>query len=99
MAGPVFAADLPVVEQAPPVAYEQPADFGGWYIRGDVDYHWSNFGGSDYITYGPVAPQLQGSLDGPLNGAFSIGRREPSNRPGTSWCRQSRRPPQAKGRQ
>ena len=41
-----------VVEQAPPVAYEQPADFGGWYIRGDIDYHWSNFRGADYITYG-----------------------------------------------
>jgi opacity protein-like surface antigen len=73
MAGPVFAADLPVVEQAPPVAYEQPADIGGWYIRGDVDYHWSNFGGSDYITYG-AAPQIPGSFDSAsLKGAFSIG--------------------------
>ncbi len=46
-----------MVEAAPPpVAYEQPADFGGWYIRGDIDYHWSNFGGTDYITYGATPP-------------------------------------------
>jgi len=41
VAGPAFAADLaepPVVEQAPSqVAYEEPADVGGWYIRGDID--------------------------------------------------------------
>jgi len=73
---PVFAADLaepPVVEEAPPpVAYEQPADFGGWYIRGDIDYHWSRFGGGDYVTYGPTAPQIPGHFDsGKLKGAFS----------------------------
>ena len=26
--------------------------FGGWYIRGDIDYHWSDFEGADFITYG-----------------------------------------------
>lgn len=62
VAGPVFAADFiepPVVEQAPPpVAYEQPADFGGWYIRGDIDYHWSKFGGADYTTYNAAPPKF-----------------------------------------
>ncbi|RVC73045.1 porin family protein, partial [Mesorhizobium sp. M4A.F.Ca.ET.022.05.2.1] len=48
VAAPALAADLtepPVVEAAPPpVAYEQPVEVGGWYIRGDIDYHWSNLG-------------------------------------------------------
>ncbi|MER8960006.1 outer membrane protein [Mesorhizobium sp. M0701] len=75
-AGPAFAADFvepPVVEEAPPpIAYEQPADFGGWYIRGDIDYHWSKFRGADYITYGP--PPGTGTFDsGKLKSAFSAG--------------------------
>ena len=78
VAGPVFAADLvepPVVEQAPPPAYEEPApEYGGWYIRGDVDYHWSKFGGSDYTTYNAGSPQFPGSFDsGSLKSAFSAG--------------------------
>jgi len=54
VAGPVFAADLaePQVEEAPPQAvYEQPADVGGWYIRGDLDYHKSDLRGVNYTTY------------------------------------------------
>ena len=78
VAGPVFAADLaepPVVEEAPPpVAYEQPADFGGWYIRGDIDYHWSKFRGGDYTTYSPAPPQIPGSFaSGTLKSSFSAG--------------------------
>lgn len=78
-AGPVFAADFvepQVVEQAPPQpAYEEPAPaYGGWYIRGDVDYHWSKFGGGDYTTYSPTAPQIEGSFaTGTLKSAFSAG--------------------------
>jgi opacity protein-like surface antigen len=76
VAGPVFAADLaepPVVEEAPPpVAYEQPADFGGWYIRGDIDYHKSDLRGIDYITYGPPpGSNVFNSAD--LKGSFSLG--------------------------
>ncbi len=55
MAGTAFAADLPeppVVEAPAPVYQDQPADFGGWYIRGDLDYHKSSFRGADYTTYG-----------------------------------------------
>jgi opacity protein-like surface antigen len=72
---PAFAADYvepPVVEAPPPIAY------GGWYIRGDLDYHWSSFRGADYITYGvdccgdPVPGS--GSFDtGSLKGGFSLG--------------------------
>ncbi|CCV10988.1 outer membrane protein [Mesorhizobium sp. STM 4661] len=78
VAGPVFAADFvepPVVEQAPPApVYEQPAEYGGWYIRGDIDYHWSKFRGADYTTYSADAPQNPGSFDsGKLKSAFSAG--------------------------
>ncbi|MER9021537.1 porin family protein [Mesorhizobium sp. M0815] len=74
--GPAFAVDFvepPVVEEAPPpIAYEPPAEYGGWYIRGDIDYHWSKFRGGDYITYGP--PPGTGTFDsGKLKSAFSAG--------------------------
>ena len=70
---PALAADLPeppVIEQ--PV-YEAPAaDYGGWYIRGDIDYHKPSWRGADYITYGP--PPGTASFDsGELKGAFSLG--------------------------
>ena len=72
---PAFAADYvepPVVEVPPPVAY------GGWYIRGDLDYHWASFRGADYITYGVTccgeAEPGIGSFDtGSLKGGFSLG--------------------------
>ena len=50
---PAFAADI--VEPAPQPVYQEPAPaFGGWYIRGDVDYHWADLRGADYITYGAI---------------------------------------------
>ena len=62
-------------EAPPPVVYEQPADVGGWYIRGDIDYHWSDFGGADYTTYSlrprPASPASFAT--GELKGAFSLG--------------------------
>ena len=54
VAGPAMAADMvepQVVEQEPAPAYEAPS-YGGWYIRGDVDYHWSKTRGIQYTTYG-----------------------------------------------
>src|SRR5690349_16071083 len=77
---PAYAADLiepPVVEAAPP-AYEPAADFGGWYIRGDLDYHWSSLRGSEYITYGVdgfgnPAPGTSSFDSDSLDGAFSLG--------------------------
>ncbi|TIU62383.1 MAG: porin family protein, partial [Mesorhizobium sp.] len=45
---------------------------GGWYIRGDIDYHWSNLDSIDYITYGP--PPGTNDFDfGDLKGGFSLG--------------------------
>jgi len=71
---PAFAADVfepPVIEAAPVPVYEAPA-VGGWYIRGDLDYHWSDFRGADYIIYG--APGITGTFDeGDLKGALSLG--------------------------
>ena len=48
------AADLyePPVYETPPPVYETPAvEYGGWYIRGDIDYHWS---GSAVPTTSPM---------------------------------------------
>jgi opacity protein-like surface antigen len=73
IAGPALAADYipPVVEEAPPPVVA-PVEVGGWYIRGDIDYHWSDFRGGDYIRYG--SPGDPGHFDsGDLKGAFSLG--------------------------
>lgn len=73
-----MAADMyepSIVEAPPPVIYEQPApaaDFGGWYIRGDLDYHWSQFRGADYIVYGPP-PGTNRFTTGELSGSWSAG--------------------------
>lgn len=77
---PAYAADLiepPVVEAAPP-AYEPAPEFGGWYIRGDLDYHWSSLRGSEYITYGVdgfgnPAPGTSSFDSASLDGAMSLG--------------------------
>ncbi len=73
LASPTLAADFiePPVEPAPMVTpVYQEADYGGWYIRGDVDYHWSKWRGADYITYGPGTNTFD---SGKLRGAFSLG--------------------------
>jgi opacity protein-like surface antigen len=66
------AADI--IETPPPV-YEEPVAFGGWYIRGDLDYHWSDFQGAEYITYGCCVPDPgTGSFaSGDLDGSWSLG--------------------------
>lgn len=82
LAGPALAADLPqpIEEAPPPVVEAQPIDVGGWYIRGDIDYHKSTVRGIDYATY-TVDPCNCGdvivggkSFDfGKLKGGFSLG--------------------------
>lgn len=72
-----FAADLyePPVAEAPPPQYAQPAPApagGGWYLRGDLNYHWSKLRGTEYITYGPP-PGTSDFATSHLDGAFSIG--------------------------
>ncbi len=74
-AGAAYAADMsyPPVEPAPPpVVYQQDEAYGGWYIRGDVDYHWSDFRGANYTLYN--APGSSNDFDfGDLRGAPSLG--------------------------
>jgi opacity protein-like surface antigen len=82
LAAPALAADLyePPVEEAPAVI--QDVQYGGWYIRGDLGYHKSDFRGADYITYGaencgpcgeavPV-PGSKSFDSGSLKGALSV---------------------------
>ncbi len=54
---PAFAADLyePAPEPAPvytPAPAPAPVETGGWYIRGDIGYRWSDMRGSEYVTNG-----------------------------------------------
>ncbi|MFC6490029.1 outer membrane protein [Nitratireductor sp. GCM10026969] len=74
-----FAADLyqpPVYEAPPPVEVKKIA-VGGWYLRGDLGYRWSDLRGLEYITYGcPTCTPDPGthafdSTD--LKGALSLG--------------------------
>ncbi len=76
---PVHAADMayepPAVVEQPPVevyTVEEESAFGGWYIRGDVDYHWSKLRGITYITYGPP-PGTASFVTTNLRGAWSVG--------------------------
>jgi opacity protein-like surface antigen len=75
---PAAAADLyepPVV----PAPVYQPVQTGGWYIRGDVDYHWSKLRGADYVTFpGPGCGTCTGAgsqdfLSTDLKGSWSLG--------------------------
>lgn len=73
---PAQAADYipPIVEAPPQIIYEE-VSYGGWYLRGDIDYHWSDWTGGDYITYGccTVDPGTDDFDTAKLKGAFSIG--------------------------
>ena len=76
---PAFAADYvePPVVEAPPV--HQPVEYGGWYIRGDLDYHWASTSAAP--TTSPTASTCcgeavpgSGSFDSDsLKGGFSLG--------------------------
>lgn len=74
LAAPALAADIaepPVVEAPAPMApvYEE-ADYGGWYIRGDLGYRKSNMDSPEYVLpFGQV-----GRFDThELKGGFSVG--------------------------
>jgi opacity protein-like surface antigen len=70
------AADYyePPVVEPPQVIYKE-VDSGGWYIRGDIDYHWSKLRGTEYITYGCCAPEPGTNRfdETSLKGALSLG--------------------------
>lgn len=52
------AADIYIPQELPSPAYEFPpvqqvqSESGGWYLRGDINHHWSSLRGVEYITYG-----------------------------------------------
>jgi opacity protein-like surface antigen len=75
------AADyIPPVVEAPQIEYRD-VSYGGWYIRGDIDYHHTKFRGADYVTYGcpattctpAVPPGTNSFTDGSFRGALSLG--------------------------
>lgn len=80
-AAPAMAADIYVPPVEPPPVEYREVSFGGWYIRGDIDYHFTDFLGSEYITYGcpagPCAPPVPPGTDsfdsGSFKGALSLG--------------------------
>lgn len=45
---------------------------GGWYIRGDLDYHLTGWRGANYITYGPPAG-TNAFTTGSIANSWSIG--------------------------
>jgi len=79
-----LAADIPVQYSAvdvPPQAFAQSSvqdsysTAGGWYLRGDLNHHWSQVRGIEYITYGAgeVAPGTNQFTWTDLSGAWSLG--------------------------
>lgn len=53
-------------------AQAQSIETGGWYLRGDINHHWSKLRDTEYITYGPPAGTNYFTTTD-LKGAFSFG--------------------------
>ncbi len=92
---PALAADLiepqPVMPQ-PPIVEAQP--FGGWYLRGDVGYRWSQMKSADYTTYGPPAgtgrfdfTDLSGSWSGGVGVGYQVNRHFRTDLTGDYWAK------------
>lgn len=73
MACSAIAADVieAPVEPAPVVVEHAPVAASGWYLRGDIDYHWSDVDDIEYITYTPPGTGAFTSTE--LDGSWSIG--------------------------
>ncbi|WEX10005.1 outer membrane protein [Chelativorans sp. AA-79] len=70
-----YAADLyvpPVEAPPPPQIIEQPVAVGGWYLRGDIGYRWSELRGTEYILY-TDPPDTGEFASTDLDGAMSLG--------------------------
>lgn len=73
---PATGADIyepPVVDYQPPEVIYEDDSFGGWYIRGDIDFHKSDISGVSYTTYGGGVPGSSSFDTAKLKGAFSLG--------------------------
>lgn len=75
IAGPALAADpyYPPEEPVAPAPEPVVENYGGWYIRGDVDYHWSDFRGAEYTIYDEPFGQTRSFDSGSLDGSWSLG--------------------------
>jgi opacity protein-like surface antigen len=66
-----FAADLPIA--APPMyAPPPPAEFGGWYLRGDIGFSNQSVSKRDYYSY-PTLLSLQQQSSFDTGGIFDVG--------------------------
>jgi len=76
-----LAADISVQQSAPPQAFalssgqDSYSTASGWYLRGDLNHHWSQVRGIEYITYGAgeAVPGTNEFTWTDLSGAWSLG--------------------------
>lgn len=73
-----WSADMPAPYDPPPsvpISIQSEAESGGWYLRGDINHHWTKFRGATYITYGTdqVEPGTNGFTWGKFDSAWSLG--------------------------
>jgi opacity protein-like surface antigen len=67
-----FAADMPMITPPPMYAPAPPADFGGWYLRGDIGFSNQSISKRDYYSYpNLLSLQQQNSFD--TGGIFDVG--------------------------
>lgn len=84
VASGAMAADIsaqPTYADVPPQAFalssgqDSYSTSGGWYLRGDINHHWSQVRGIEYITYGSSVPEpgTNQFTWTDLSGAWSLG--------------------------
>ena len=70
-----FAADMPMITPPPMYAPAPPADFGGWYLRGDIGFSnqsVSNIRKSDPTAYSQIST-LNETTNFDTGGIFDVG--------------------------
>jgi opacity protein-like surface antigen len=67
-----FAADMPMITPPPMYAPPPPADFGGWYLRGDIGFSNQSISKRDYYSY-PNLLSLQQRNSFDTGGIFGVG--------------------------
>jgi opacity protein-like surface antigen len=70
---PALAADPYYPPDPQPMPVPVADNYGGWYIRGDVDYHWSKWRNAEYFIYDDPFGQTKTFDKGSLSGAPSLG--------------------------
>ncbi|OAF05026.1 cell envelope biogenesis protein OmpA [Bradyrhizobium centrolobii] len=67
-----FAADMPIAAPPPMYAPAPPADFGGWYLRGDIGFSNQSIKKRDYYSY-PTLLSLNQQNGFDTAGIFGVG--------------------------